>query len=263
MRPSASRGQWAPRLAARVYVWLVLGLCVVAALELVRGHLVQAVVPFVALAADFVGLAALVAGIVVCLLAGVPAAALLATAMLATRLAARGGLRLEAERRRREGADLEALAAATVLPDDLREAVPEGGPVTTRTMLVAALAADPGRWRPLLGADPGEGAFDGTPVAAADGVECSQYAAEALGFGSVLAERLHRPLGVDLLGACAVLIPDSAAARWLDPGADREDLTRATVEQLSSAMAAYAESPAGADLIRRVEDAARSGSPTL
>jgi hypothetical protein len=267
VQPLVSQRHWAMRLAARTYVALVLALCVVAALSLVHGQPVQAAVALAALAADFVGLGALVAGIVVCLLADAPVAALLATAILGTRLVGRAGARLGAERRRRDGVDLEALAADTTLPDELREklqgAAADGSPVTTRTILAAAVAADPGRWRPLLGIDPGENAFDGAPIVAADGVECSQFAAEALGFGRVLAERLHRPLGVELLGACAGLIPGSAAAEWLDDEADKEDMVRATAEQLATAMVAFSETAAGTDLVRRVEAASRPESPML
>lgn len=266
MQPSVPQRHWAMLLAARVYVALVLALCIVAALSLVRGQPVQAAVALATLIADFVGLGALVAGIVVCLLADASVAALIATAILGTRLVGRTSARLGAERRHREGLDLEALAAATVLPDELREQLrdiaADGSPITTRTMLAAAMAADPGRWRPLLDTDPGEGAFDGAPIVAADGVECSQFAAEALGFGRILAERLHRPLGVELLGACAGLIPFSAAAEWLDADANKEDMVRATAEQLAAAMMAFSETATGADLIRRVEAASRPGSST-
>lgn len=261
MQPPAPQRHWLTRHSARVYLLLVLALCLLATLSLIRGEWLQAAVALAVLFADFLGIGALVVGIVACLLLGAPLAALVATAILGTRLASRAGGRLGAERQRRNGPDLEALAAATSFAEALREQLPgtavNGGPITTRTMLAAAVASDPGRWRPLLGSDPGEGAFDGPPIVAADGVECSQFAAEALGLARVLAEDLHRPLGVELLGSCAGLIPSAAAAEWLDEGADKEDMVRATAEQLAAAMMAFSETAAGGDLLRRVEAASR------
>lgn len=254
MRADLER-HWLMRLTARAYVVLVLALLVALAVSLLSGDLLGAALTLAVLLTGFAGTGALVVAIVACLLGGALPAALLGLGLAANKLAGRLGARLVTQAHA-ASFELEALASATSFPPDLSNPlsrIARGGPITTRAILAAACDADPGRWRPVLGRDPGEQADDGPLLVDADGAECSQHAAEALGVAQVLGERLRHPLDLRLLGVSASLIPSSVAGEWLDDGAV-EDLLGATFEQLTKAMIAYAKTAPGADVLRRVEE---------
>lgn len=246
------RRHWLASLSARLYVAFVFALCGVALVSLAQGQFLLAAVVVAAVILDSFGLAGTVVGIVACLLAGAEIGGLIMTGILATRLLSRAAGLLHLA----SGFDPEALSEAASLPIGLRrEITPEGeaGPLDTRAILAATLAAKPRAKQALRGEDPGPGSFDGPAIEAAGTYPCSQYAAEAIALAKLLSAQLDRPLGLDLLGAAAAMIPLSAASEWAGNGVDLEDALHVSPVLVLTAMRELGGSAAGLDLMRRVE----------
>jgi tetratricopeptide (TPR) repeat protein len=253
---SALNRHWLSRhLAFGAYLALLCALCVVAVLDLVGGEYLSAALTVAVLLADFGGSGAIAVGTVCCLVAGAYLSALLALGLVVTRLlGSRSG---------HARFDPEALAADAHVPMPLLKPLREisgGGRITTRSVLALAIAERPTDWEPLLAHDPGEDSFDGPSLHVADVGECSQYAAEALVIAAALAEGVDRPPDVQLLGAIAATVPLGAASDWVKGTALPEAMFPASPEQLVAAAAAFAATPLGADLRRRVEMVDRVGA---
>jgi hypothetical protein len=245
---SSSRRHQLSYLAFRAYLALLCALCVLAVLDLVGGEYLKSGLTVAVLLADLGGSALIAVGIVGCLVVGAYLSALLATGLVATRLLGR--------RRGHARFDAAALAAAARVPArllvPLREAA-GGERITTRSLLAVAIAERPGDWAPLLARDPGEGSFDGPSLRAADGSECSQYAAEALVIAASLAEEAGCELDSRLLGPVAASVPLGAASDWVKGTAPPEAMFPVAPERVIAAAASFAGSPLGADMRRRVE----------
>ena len=251
------------RLWLGVYLVLFFALSVVAVLSFVSGEVLAGVTALLAVFANLAGTPTAIAAIALCLLVDTPLAALLAAVMLAMQLLSLA----DAWRRRTRSFDLADLAATSVPPDLAEELrTPDGRPLSTSTILGAALAANPGAWRGLLSDKPGADAFDGLTIELPGGVRCTQYAAEAVGLARVLSEQLDRRLDLQLLAASAVLVPLSAASEWRIDDSNLERVVRVSPEQWVAGLRAFAGTPAGADVLRRVEietTVPEIGSPKL
>lgn len=126
------------------------------------------------------------------------------------------------------------------------------GPLTTRQIVAGALRADPERWRPLLGDDPGETAWDGPVVDAGDGGRATVFAAESAGLAAVLAARFKRPLDVELLALAACTNPLSAADAWIEDVEEATDaLLGAPLIEVVECVSRFAGTRAGRDVMRR------------
>jgi tetratricopeptide (TPR) repeat protein len=250
----ASSRRGLARLALLAYLGVLCALCVVAILDLVAGEYLKAGLTVVVLLADFGGGGVIAIGLVGCLLVGAALSAGLAAALVATRLLGR--------RRAHTRFDPAALAAAAQVPGPLLEPLRQlagGGRITTRSLFALAIAARPADWAPHLGRDPGEGSFDGPTLRVAGGVECSQYAAEALVVATALAADSGRPPDAQLCGVIAAMVPLGAASDWIKGTAVPPAMLPVAPEQVIAAAAGFSAGPRGSDMRRRVETVDKVG----
>jgi tetratricopeptide (TPR) repeat protein len=229
---------------------IVLALCVFLVLAALRGEPLAVALIVVALAADVVGaLPALCVALACVVLQEYLVAALVTAALVTHRLGSLGALL------RKTKLDPDALAQeVSALPAPLfaeLRAIAGEGALTTRD-LVQAAGVEEGP--SMEGRDPGPGAFDGPLLPDGRGGLCSQYAAEAIALARLLCTQLRRPLNLRLLAICAGTIPLSAAAEWATGGRSGPELDEGLdPDQMVRALFALTDSPAGGDLLRRVE----------
>ena len=247
---------WLSWLAFRVYLAILIALCVVAALELVQRNFIAAAAAAVVVTTS-VGSPLVAAGAALLtlllgdyLVAGLAAGAILChrTALTAAWLTAR------------RAPDAQELAKQLMaLPPALvRELQHLAGDevITTRHMVIAASRGEPARWKPLLSIDPGAGSFDGPTVHyEADG-RCSQFASEAAGLAASLARATGRSLDMSLLAAAGAFLPQSAAGAWLSARHPLIAQLRLDPDQLSQIAANFSRTPGGRGLVGRAEVAA-------
>jgi len=243
---------------ARVDLLIVLALCVLLVVAAVEGDIGRAALIAGSLLLYFGGWLGTVCATIFCAAVGAYAvAALLAAALLARRLgrSAIGRIRF----------DPTALAAVvTAMPESafgpLRAFVGEA-PITTRELVRAAHAEGVRRPPALAGEDPGADAYDGPLLPDGRGGGCSQFAAEAVGLATVMAEQLQRPLDAELLGAAAAMVPLSSGAEWSGTmGIGAEGIGAGlSVEQAVAGLSGFTDGPAGGDLMHRVELLERIG----
>lgn len=155
----------------------------------------------------------------------------------------------------RRSDDHDALRAALAgLPGPLAYALrirADGQPLTTRQIVAGVTRANPERWGPLLGDDPGPTAWDGPVIDAGNG-RVTVFAAESAGLAAVLAERFNRPLDGELLALAACAIPLSVADEWVqDVEQAVETLLGAPLIEAVDCMSRFAGTRAGRDVMRR------------
>ncbi len=253
MNPVAGQS-WPSRLSFAVYLACLMALAVLAVTATLRGNTGEAALGGLCLA---VALAApkggLVTAPVAALLGGWTIAALALACALAVWLRA---LALHLPRRR--PADPAALAVCLEeAPSDLVYAarvLAAERPLSTWHLVALASRANPKLWRGTLGDDPGEEAWDGPVLKLGDAGAVSVFLAEAVGLGAEIARRREHRIDPDLLALSACLIPLSAAEEWsreLDSAAER--ILGASLLDLIECQTAFARTPAGRDLTRRVQ----------
>ena len=248
---------WVSRVAFRVYMVVLIALCVLAALELVRGNVLAAAAAAVAVATS-VGnpLLALGAVVVAVLLGDYAVAGLAAGAILCHRVSVTAGWYLA----RREPKPVDLAREFTALPAGLRLALRElagAGALTTRHIVMLASAPEPDRWRALLGEDPGAASFDGPVIDCGEDGPCSQFACESAGLAGAIAAGTSRGLDVRLLVSAAAFLPQSAAGAWIsDVHALVSTRERLDLDQVAQIAAGFSRSPGGRGLMRRAEIAA-------
>jgi tetratricopeptide (TPR) repeat protein len=159
----------------------------------------------------------------------------------------------------RAGPDPRALAgvAAQVSPAVTRllTAVSEHGPVSSISLVRVAAAERPPAWRSLSLTD-AEQRWDGAVLPVA-GRSWTTFAAESVALARLLAREAENVTEAQLLGAAALLIPESAARKANAAGAAAGPIASAvtglSVERLTELVQELAGTRAGAGVLRRVE----------
>lgn len=245
---------WPSRFSFAVYLACLLALAALAVTATLGGDTGEAALAGLCLV---VALAAPKGGLITSPVAALLGAWAIATLALACALAVwMRALALHLPRRR--PADPAALAACLEeAPSDLVYAarvLAGERPLSTWHLVALASRANSNLWRGVLGDDPGEEAWDGPVLELGDAGAASLFFAEAVGLSAEIARRREHRMDPDLLALSACLIPLSAAEEWsrkLDPALER--VLGASLLDVIECQTAFAKTPAGRDLTRRVQ----------
>lgn len=241
-------------LAKLVYLLAIFGLIALAAWALLQGRFGEAAIAIVCavvtLRRPFLGLfatlgAALLGAWLTAALTLVAAVAVSSRA-LAVRLP-----------RRRPPAPAALSPGFSSLPEDLPYGLAiraAGEPLSTWHVITVARLTDASTWS-HLGRDPGAEAWDGPVIALEDSPwPLTLFFAEAAGLCGALSERLQRSADLNLLALAACAIPLSAASEWgneLEPIV--EQVLGISLIDFLSHLSEFAGTPAGSDLMRRMQ----------
>ena len=244
---------WLTKITRNLYVIALATLAIAIVAALVRGELRSGVIAAIAFVLAACGLLPALFALVLGVLLGSWLVAGCLMLVAATYVAPHGQFYLQ----HIDDPDETLLASAVdglpaVLLRDLRAAAGVGSVLSTRDLLVVATRTDAPTWKPLLGTDPGAGAWDGPLLNArpASGT-CTLFAAEACALAVMMADEFGRPIDRELLGAAATTVATSAAWEWTNDLEAVSELLGVSLLQLVRTQTAFSRTPAGRDFGRR------------